>query len=433
MRKFLVFGVVVALVVAVAWPVMAADFLFTGIYRTRGIAYDNVDKNDDTHDNAQYYTALWRPRFTATSEGGKVVGFYEIDGMFENGRIWDGQARWPAKSNRWYIDFLVPYTKLRLKTGRYDYAEVGTSHLVYGSGGLNRKSGHWLYGPIVGGLQLSAWTVKRGEGVTEAADTDAHYIALSYNVMPKVTLTAQYSRYNSLPTQTAKYAGAGTPAIRRDYWGANLRGASGIFSGEATYWYQHGKQEYSTSTTDLTERASAGDLRLALNLGDLKLDTFFLWSTGDSDPLDNDMERFMAVGPWAGRNGPILFFGATGINPFGLENRSPSGDGAAWGNGLAVYAGSATYNFTPKHMGFVTGSIIRSAEKRPDTSTITYVSDKDIGFELDFYFQYKPYKSLTIKAQYAYLWMGDYGEQKTPAPTNNDDAWLLGGEIRYDF
>ena len=105
MRKFLLTLAVAVLAVGLVLPeVFAASFKFTGMYRYRGVSYDDADRDNTTEDGNQKADMLMRPRFTAVSEGGKVKAVWELD---LGSGSWDA-AKTAPKVNRHYVQFALP-------------------------------------------------------------------------------------------------------------------------------------------------------------------------------------------------------------------------------------------------------------------------------------------------------------------------------------
>ena len=108
MRKFLLTLAVAVLAVGLVLPeVFAASFKFTGMYRYRGVSYDDADRDNTSEDGNQKADMLMRPRFTAVSEGGKVKAVWELD---LGSGSWDATKTAP-KVNRHYVQFALPGTK----------------------------------------------------------------------------------------------------------------------------------------------------------------------------------------------------------------------------------------------------------------------------------------------------------------------------------
>ena len=117
MRKFLLTLAVAVLAVGLVLPeVFAASFKFTGMYRYRGVSYDDADRDNTSEDGNQKADMLMRPRFTAVSEGGKVKAVWELD---LGSGSWDA-AKTAPKVNSHYVQFALPGTKLKVQYGRED-------------------------------------------------------------------------------------------------------------------------------------------------------------------------------------------------------------------------------------------------------------------------------------------------------------------------
>src|SRR3990172_10372537 len=196
MRKYLLALAAGLLAASLAVPAPAADFKYTGFFRIRGITSDDLDRNKLTHDGAQYCDSLMRPRFPATSGGGKIVSVYELDFITGGNYVWGRETGRPTVGiNRWYFDFAAPGTTLRMKVGRDDYTDP--TNEIFDSIGAHRQHGIALYGKLTGPVSLSAFTTKIADNVGDATDAisvgandqDNYYLALKWQAAPQIAIT----------------------------------------------------------------------------------------------------------------------------------------------------------------------------------------------------------------------------------------------------
>ena len=117
----------------------------------------------------------------------------------------------------------------------------------------------------------------------------------------------------------------------------------------------------------------------------------------------------------------------------GNETRSGNGNGGTSGNGLRVMEIIVSHPISKKLSFKGNLSSIHSSESAQDISGGTqYVSDTNIGTEVDASLKYKFYKSLWAQVTYAYLSVGDYGKSTT-ATQDFDNTWCWYFEIRHSF
>lgn len=451
MRKFLLTLAVAVLAVGLVLPeVFAASFKFTGMYRYRGVSYDNADRDDTSEDGNQKADMLMRPRFTAVSEGGKVKAVWELD---LGSGSWDA-AKGAPKVNRHYVQFALPGTKLKVQYGRDDYFSPGK--MVVTSSGRNRTQG-WEVTGKAAGMKMTAWTVKVSEGAASGSggpwkggnDSDVHHIGFTTK-MGGVTLTPHL-------TIEADGRGSGTTSPDRDirWWGLNAKTKVGMFSVKVDASYQEGEIDYPSSSTtvnDIDIQASMIHVSATTKVGKSKVTLRAVSTTGDSDGLkaseshgvtaqqsgSTENSRFStpnndAMG-WF--DNPQLIsrkrYSTFNISN-GNETRSGSGNGGTSGNGLRVMEVIVSHPISKKLSFKGNLSSIHSSESAQDISGGTqYVSDTNIGTEIDASLKYKFYKSLWARVTYAYLSVGDYGKSTT-ATTDLDDTWCWYFEIRHSF
>ena len=487
MRKHFLALIALALAVSAADFAGAADVKMTGRMRFRGSTTDNADQNDRTHDGTQRIDSQWRPRWTATSEGGKVKGLVELDARGDATNA-NSEDRADAQWNRYIVDFLIPGTAFRFRFGRTDWSDP--SKEIFDSGGENRVWGYGLYGPINKSLTLSAFNTQFADGTTAASDDNDYFLSLAWKAAPAVTITPwiAWEKFNGATTGADPSATDGSVALstvtadstERDIWfyGLNVKAKYGIASLNTTVILQDGKLDFgrainsgnATNNTDVNAVKAAARpdtdiegyavlIRLWLNFGKLKVGFYGTFMPGDDDPtdaaddlgtqFDGKLTRFVPPGG-GGDNGNCSIDGpqiytrrrfTTHTTNFRRENRCGSGDGAVKGNGSAIYEILASYRLTKTLVLDGNVSLIRSAAKRADQDTTgdgvadgdTYNSSKDIGTEIDISGRWDIYKGLYTRVTYSHLFAGDYGKLNTATALDNDDTWALYWEVRHTF
>ena len=409
MRKFFMALAVVIVTLAVAAPdiVSAADFKYTGLFRYRGSASEDTDRDDTAHDSDQSHDSLWRPKFTATSLKGKIKAVAELNAGSNSS--FDTTARPNVDFNKLSVDFAVPGTTLRYRFARSDWKDP-TGEII-GGAGVYRQWGHGIYGKLTKTVSLNAWNSQLSEGDSTYTDDNDYYAALTWKAAPNITLTPwigwQYNkgtgneRLNNLDPENADGANAGN-AILVGFYGS----------------WMPGDKDITSATGDLGTQP------------DNKLTRFTSMRNGDS------------TGSGCAIDGPQLYTRrrySTKVVGF-TDNRCGNGDGGARGNGSHIYELLLKYKLT-KQLGLEGNiSFIRSAAARADIDTdadgiadTLFVSDKSIGTELDISAKYDIYKGLWARLTYAHLFAGDYGKSSTLGTRAFDDSWALYWELRHTF
>ncbi|MBT3350613.1 MAG: hypothetical protein HOC91_02145 [Nitrospinaceae bacterium] len=490
MRKYSLALIVVALVFAVSATeyASAADVKMTGVIRQRGSSTDNMDQDDSatSHDSLQKIDTLWRPRWNVSAFGGKAKVTLELDAR---GDATSGNAtgRADAEFNRFLFDTAIPGTSFRFKFGRSDWFDP--SKEIFGSNGVTRRFGWGVYGKINKSLSLYAFNNQFTDGQTAASDDNDYFLQLAWKAAPNITITpwVAWEKFNAVTTG-ADPASDGSVALstvttdstERDIWmyGLNAKAKFGIASLNTTVVIQDGKLDFgravnsgnanNDTNVNATKAAARSDIdiegyavliRLWLNFGKLKVGFYGTFMPGDDDAtdvaddlgtqFDGKLTRFVPTGGGGDNgncsiNGPQIYTRrryTTHTTGFSRENRCGSGDGAAKGNGSAIYEILASYKLSKALRFDGNVSLIRTAAKRADQDTTgdgiadgnTYNSSKDIGTEVDISARWDIYKGLFARVTYAYLFAGDYGKLNTAAALDNDDSWALYYEFRYTF
>lgn len=479
MRKFLLGLFALALVAAFTAPAYAAaDFRFSGIFRVRGYTSDNTDRNDDRHDGAQAVDALSRPRFTATTDGGKIVVLWEPEWNSPNSGF-DTAGRQDVGTNRWVVDFAVPGSALRIRWGRTDYFSPDKE--IFDSFGRSRNPGFAIYGKLTPNVSLSLFNTVRVNGtgvqttstvvdldtvegaganvraetrtvVNENDDADNYLAALAFKVSPKLTLTPWVAN-----SRDSRALGGGY-----DYWfyALHAKAKMGIVSINASGIFQDGEL---SDSVDLS--AWGFLLRTSATFGKLKLMGNLTFFSGDEDPItgsghqagqpDGELERFTfpslgGVG-WVVGGHLMTSRRWTTLNN-SVRNVTLTGNGRSTQlNGATVFEGLFEYQVskTLKIGGGV--SFYDSAESAPDICADSiadggngngvcnrgeeiatdYDSDTYFGTEFNLGFRWKIYPKLELRAVGAYMVAGDYG--KVAGGNDFDDPWVLAYSLRHTF
>lgn len=473
MRKFLLGLFALALVAAFTAPAYAAaDFRFSGIFRVRGYTSDNTDRNDDRHDGAQAVDALSRPRFTATTDGGKIVVLWEPEWNSPNSGF-DTAGRQDVGTNRWVVDFAVPGSALRIRWGRTDYFSPDKE--IFDSFGRSRNPGFAIYGKLSPNVSLSLFNTVRANGtgvqsdvrdddgnvlfITDENDDADNYLgALAFKVSPNMTLTPWVANSRD----SSRNPGGDLPRDGYDYWfyGLHAKAKMGIVNINASGIFQSGE------VSDSVDLSAWGFLlRTSATFGKLKLMGNVTLFSGDEDRIagrghqagqpDGDLERFTfpslgGVGWVVG--GHIMTSRRWTTLGNSVRNVILTGDGRNTQlNGATVLEGLFEYQVskTLKIGGGV--SFYDSAESAPDICADSirdggngngvcdgneglatdYDSDTYFGTEFNLGLRWKIYPKLELRAVGAYMVAGDYG--KVAGGNDFDDPWVLAYSLRHTF
>ena len=409
MKKILLALFAMALLATFVAPSYAADFKMSGFYRIRGASTNNEDQNDDIQDGKQYLDQLIRPRFTASSHGGKVVGMLELEAV-GTGAGGFGDNNRTTKMNRYIIDFALPGSALRMRLGRTDYTSPDGE--IFDTGGKSRLSGIALYGKLAKNMSLSLFNSKSAGGAGTTNDDQNNYLAaLSIKMSPTLTLTPWVA--NSRDSEGDSY----------NYWygAVTTKAKVGIFNLNATGVVQQGEM---SSTEDISAWALL--VRASVGLGKLKLMGNATILSGDDDANDNDRNQFLT--PRGGSSG--WFQGGQIMTSkrwlsFGNDIRDREYKSA---NGMAVAEGLLEYKVSKTLMIGGGVSVYQSAE----SSTMAGSNNsKDVGTEINVGFAWTIYKGLVLKGVGAYFAAGDYGQMASDR--ERDDTWLVGWDLTHKF
>lgn len=456
-----------ALALAMAFPAQAADFTYSGLFRLRGISADDLDRNKNSHDGVQAYDTTIRPRFTATSEGGKITAIYELD--FNNAATGGANLIFGSTTsdtvvgvNRWTIDLAVPGTTLRMRVGRSDWTDPSAE--IFDSLGIHRQDGIGLYGKLLGPVELSAFTTKLADNVRTAGaaadDADNYYLALKWQAAPQIAITpwVALSRQNDSAAIANGY--------EMWYFALNGKAKVGILDLNVTGVFETGD---AATPNQAARAAGARDIDLEawgllvrswLTFGKAKVGFNFTYFSGDDDTVvsgagstaqqsDRELNRFVFPASSGWLNAPSIFTGyQTSIYPAataGPANNvstrtgigvAPNTPGIASGdprvpNGLIMPEILVQYQLTPVLRLDGRVAFIRSAKKAADTTAKSFDNEKNFGTAVEVGFKWDIYKQLYLQTWASYLAAGDYGvEQGGKA---RDDSWGLVYELRHTF
>jgi hypothetical protein len=397
-----------------AAPAFAITADFTGFLQSRGIAYDNMDGNDNLDDNARGVDSRYRLwTNTALNENVKAVFAIEVDYTWgqvnpaagtgtvgrEVGQI-GADAKGQIEIKQIYLDFNIPTLNTNVKAGT-QYTVLGNGYILAGDDttGVNVR-----YTPVKGQSFLLSW-VKTGEGDKFSDAQDADYYHLQYdgafagwNVSPLIGYYDQANEGDAF------------------FVGASTAGKVGPVALAATLIYS----DWDNGQTGAA--AADGNGIAALVNGKYVMDATTLSAevgyAGDDE------------------NAGGAFFGVRPYHQFSEIITGGRFDGRGTiGSNQTVTAGATAAPYTPNWMYLKLGAeqklsdalkasafyvYAEQAEDVGATPSITY------GHELDAYLDYTVVKGLTATVGGGYLLADDdFGQ--------GDDAWKVGTALTYTF
>ncbi|MBI2177683.1 MAG: hypothetical protein HYU38_04985, partial [Candidatus Tectomicrobia bacterium] len=462
------------------------------LFRLRGISADDLDRNKNSHDGVQAYDTTIRPRWTATSEGGKITALYELDftdigGSAPGGanKIFGGSSGdGTVGVNRWTIDFALPGTTLRMRIGRTDWTSPEGE--IFDSPGIHRIDGIGVYGKLFGPLELSSFTTKVRDNVINtnaaisagASDADNYMVALKWQAAPQIAITpwAALSRGNT--DNVANVTG-----YEMYFFALNGKAKIGILDLDVTGIFETGDAAQPTQAArklgarDIDIEAYGLLVRSWLTFGKARVGLYFTYLSGDDDAVvgntgsrsqqpDSELERFVFPANSGWLKAPEIFTGYEfSIFPAATSGRGnilstrtgvgvgPNAPGPVSGdpnvpNGLIMPEIRGEYQLTPDlrlqgRVGF-----IRSAKKaadrcvdangngrcdqgEKDAAGGTFDNEKNFGTAFEAGLRWQIYKQLYIQTWGSYLAAGDYGV--AAGGKARDDTWGIFYELRHTF
>ena len=443
MKKLLVLGLAVVLVVAFTVPASAFESVFGGYWRTRAFAQGKFTGEDGGNNNdgnpagpgnntpvpqddlsrvdtrtRLYYTAILNDNL-------KFVNRFEFDATWGSPGYGDiGTDGKDFEIKHSYADF--NFGALRFTVGAQghaiargfvfddDYAGVTASY----------KMGDHLI-PFT-------WA-KINEGGTDANSDDADMFALwpvfqlgeSWSLNPFAVVVYSNEGDDDMDDQVAGPSFIGDLNDDYDdgimlYWlGLSVDGNIGGFGLWGTAIYQGGEVE-STQISDEDVKAFllAGGASVALGPANVHGQLFY--ATGDDDDLDDidDIEEFF------GTNGQSYYWAE--IMGYGtFDNQASAGSPAnKIGN---IWAGNIGATIRPMEKLSLTGDLWYASLVEDD---LVPSGEKELGFELDLKATYQLLEGLSLDVIGAYL----FADDGTSLDGDNDeDPWEVGTRLSLSF
>ncbi len=459
---------------------LAADFAFHGDLDHRFQVYTNhadfldgdkfkkgggIKVDNDANDSwGEVKYRLWAEM---ASDDKAVKGVYAIEiGGLEFGKPANKGLGKSAGGNfsgdgvnvetRWaYLDMQMPGVadKMRIKTGLqpFNLNKYFWKETIMGVN-VDGKSGNMSY--FVGWERPYRLDAKSGN--TEIDDVDAIVAKVAFSPMAKskVGFFASYMNSDSGATfnedtgaRTYTKIGSTNWEIKKfaqnvdlDLYTMGLTGKMN-FGGFFTNWdviYQGGSIDnaqyvdqdgISSSATDYDVSAYFAHFDVGTKVGATKITGTYIYSSGDDDPNDADLDAFLAADVDMGFSQVITEGHPTsddyfterpyildkGIHVFKLAVDSKASDKVKVG-------GALLYMMTAEDVTY-TGS-----------NGMMY-SDDGIGTEIDAYVKYKLYPDVTLSFNAGYLFVDDamdYFESDLDGSAD-EDVFTLGARLRYKF
>lgn len=418
----------------IAAPAFAITADFTGFLQTRGIAYDNMDGNDDIDDNARGVDSrfrLWTN--TALNENVKAVFAIEVDYTWGSindnaiggagiGRIGADQ-KGEIEIKQIYLDFNLPSANTNLKVGT-QYSVLGNGFILAGDDftGVSAR-----YTPTKGHSFLFTW-VKSIEGATGAAgtgkfddSTDADYYQLQYDVdVAGWRISPLFGYYDLKENDKALF------------YGASASGKAGPVALAATLI----GNDWEVGTEDGSGIAAMVNAKYSLNATTFSAELGYM---GDKDNTTNATTSY-ATG------GRGTFFSVRAYHQISEIITGGRFDGRGTvGSNQTVTAGATAAPYEPNWQYVKLGAEHKCNDRTKVSAFYIYAEQAEdpsstvdaitYGHEIDAYLDYTIHKGLTFTVGGGYLFAdNDFGDnQATAVKEGGDDAWKIGTALTYTF
>lgn len=326
-----------------------------------------------------------------------------------------------------YLDFAIP--------------GMGKNHTVKaGLQPININS--WVWKETAAGLSYhgkqgdNKWQLGwvRGEnggnnhGGVADADNDYFFGKVSGKLSKEFTLGG-FAIYTDLGEEKSaiKTDGKNQDIYDATYWYLGLDGKmeSGKFFGSFDLMYQGGDIEFQNiDLDDLDRSAWLGSLTLGYKLNDMfNMYANYTYVSGDDDPYDNDASNFDSIDTDVAV-GMIFFKDGLMADLDRFYSDAPYVADA----GFINYSIGGKYKFDKKNDLRVEARYMQTAE---DIYYTCCNEEDELGFELDFWYNYKYNKNLDLKLEGAYLFSGDAMDLlvKNPGDDADDIFMLVGGAV----
>lgn len=401
MNKFVRIFVALLATVALATPALAIDANIKGFFQARGIAYDNLNGDDDVDDNARgvdQRMRLWIDG--AANENVKMVLGLEIDNAWgdlgrdgdkEVGRI-GSDAKGEIEVKHIYLDFNLTGLDTNVKAGTQGWSQ-GRGYLIG-----DDAAGLKVVTTLDDTSNIAFFWIKTDEGDKNNDAEDGDYYSVQFDTKVNGwSIVPFYGFYDVSET------GAGSNKIH--YFGVSADGKVADFGLSATAIFNDWDVDGDTGNGYVffaKGTYAAGATTFSAEAGYM----------GDSDAADG---QFVDVSNY--NNFSLVLTGGK------FDNRGTIGAQAVGDTEMNWLYGKVTvaHKYNEKHS--VQASLIH-AEEAEDTDANG--SARTFGQEIDAYYNYNIMKGLVATLGAGYLLTDDdFGA--------GDDAWKVGSSLTYKF
>ena len=436
MKKLLVLGLAVVMVLAFTLPASAFESVFGGYWRTRaftqqcfsGDCDDDFDLSRVDTRSRLYYTAVLNDNL-------KFINQFEFD------------AEWGGQGN--YGDIGADGVNVEIRASYVD-ATMGGIRMTIGAQPLELARGH-IISDIASGVVLSTklgdhlipftWFRANEGGIgNNSEDSDVFALYPVFNFSENFSLNpfiaygyskdGERSAFDNVGGNWFSSFGANVFPATFDpdetdgfgiYWiGVNADATLGSFNLWATAIYQGGEYQNNESA-DLDIKAFLLSAGASVPLGPASIHGQFVYASGDDNADDDDLEAYFGVDG-----------GAAGWSYYWAE---------IMGNGRFDAQASAGSTANPSNLWFANiGASIKPMEKLKLTGDLWYAAhpeddfvtdEKELGLEVDLVATYQLIEGLSIDLVGAYLFADDATALDDTG--NDDDPWEVGTRLQISF
>ncbi len=380
-----------------------------------------VDTKKNSYDSDFFGEIKYRLTMTATDDDKKAKGVVG----FEFGANKFGDSNLPIagdKNNfefRWgYLDFEVPFdTASHLVVG---LQPVGYNKFLWSDNGAGVKwvSKRGALGYSLGWFRDDVGNSGNG-GVGRLNNDDVYAFDVTYTVEngPKINGFVLY-REDGRET----LAGAANVQDQKTWIGAAVEGQAGALFYGATGIYLMGELDGKTNFTggedSLDRSAYLLNAEVTYKLDKARIKAGWLYTSGDDDETDGDVENFQNIDSYMGGFGSVVIF--DGLADDNTLSTSPY----ILDRGLNMPYLGVDYDLNDKATVGASYLWINTAEDLGE--------DKDLGHEFSVRASYKIAKGLTTGIEAGYLIGGD-GWDDLASNDDGDDVFRSNANVRFQF
>jgi len=329
-----------------------------------------------------------------------------------------------------YLDFAVPGMGKNHKImaglqpisiNEWVWKETAAGLSYHGKQGDNKWQLGWVRGENGG----------NNHGGIADADNDYFFGKVEGQVSKEFKLGG-FAIYSDLGEEVSaiKTDGKNSDIYDATYWYLGLDGDMkfGNIFGNFALMYQGGDIEFQNiDLDDLDRSAWLGSLTLGYKISDpFKIYANFTYVSGDDDPYDNDASNFDSIDTDV-KIGMILFKDGLMSDLDRFYSDAPYIADA----GFINYSIGGKYAIDKKNNLRVEARYLQTAE---DVYYSCCDKADDVGVELDFWYDYKYNKNLTLKLEGGYLFSGDALDLLVKhAGDDADNIYMLIGGAQFKF